>query len=100
MMYGPDDLVCPILVWREADYERAKALSDDEMPDTYADWQEKFRELFRALPAGAKIVKIEADPDEVAEWCRSQGLKITSPHRAKWAVIKFSEMNGIKGGGG
>ncbi len=100
MKYGPDDVVCPILVWSEANYERAKALSDDEMPETYSGWQEKFREIFHMIPPGAKIVKVEANPDEVAEWCRSQGLKNTSPHRAKWAVIKFADMNGIKGGGG
>ncbi len=95
--YGNDDLVCPIVVWREADYQRARALSEDEMPETFALWQEKFRELYRAIPAGAIIVKIVADPDEVAEWCRAQGLKVTTAHRAKWAVWKFSQDNGIEG---
>lgn len=94
MKYGPDDLVCPIIVWREADYERAKALSDDEMPETYADWQESFRKVSRSLPAGAHVIKIEADPDEVAKWCRAQRLKITTENRAKWAVHEFNRDNG------
>lgn len=96
MPQNSQDLICPILVWSKADYERAVALSEDDMPDTYAEWQEKFRQIYRALPAGATIVKIEADPDEVAAWCRSEGLKNTSPHRAKWAIVKYMRDNGIE----
>lgn len=96
MKYGANDLVVPVLVWREADYERAKALSDDEMFETYARWQEEFRMALRAIPAGAIVVKIVADPDEVAEWCRSQGREINAANRAAWATMKFCAENGIE----
>lgn len=86
MKFRKDDIVMPIIVWTERNYQRAVELSDDAMPDTFAEWQEKFRELYSLVPPGAIIVPVEADPDEVAEWCLSNGVKVTSENRARYAV--------------
>jgi hypothetical protein len=93
--YRDDDVVVPILVWRERDYERAKELADDDMMETWEGWKKQFRAVLRGVPPGAIIVRIEADPDEVAEWCKAQGLKVTSDNRAKWAIHRFARDNDI-----
>src|SRR5690606_27482534 len=49
-----------------ADYDRAVALSDDGMPATYEMWRSKVDKLVRELPADIEVVRVEADPDEVA----------------------------------
>lgn len=95
MKYGKDDLVCPVLVWSEKDYERAVSISDDEMPETFPLWQEQFRNVLRSIPAGAFIVKIKGDPDEIAEWCKVNGLKVEAKNRARWAVERFMADNDV-----
>lgn len=95
MKYRDDDVVVPILVWRERDYERAKELADDDMLETWADWQKQFRAVLRGVPPGAIVVKIVGDPDKIAEWCKAQGLKVTSENRAQWAVHRFARDNNI-----
>lgn len=95
MKFGKDDVVVPVIVWNEANYERTHAVFDDEMPKTFADWQKRHGELLSSIPPGAKIVPIKADPDEVAEWCRSHGLKVTTENRARYAVDRFRRENGV-----
>lgn len=93
--FGPNEIVAPIVVWADADYERAVELSEDEMPETFAGWQENLRMVESALPAGAVVVRLESDPDEVAEWCRSNGRKITAENRAAYALDRFRRENGV-----
>lgn len=96
MKLRDDEVVVPVIVWDETNYERTHAAFDDEMPKTFAAWQELHADLLRGIPAGARIVPIKADPDEVAEWCRRQGYKVTTENRARYAVERFRRENGIK----
>ena len=93
--FGDDDVVVPILFWAEADYERAVALSDDEMPETYAAWQKYFRAVESSLPPGAIVFHVKCDPDEVAEWCRSQNRQVTAKNRAVYVVERFRREHGM-----
>jgi len=95
MQFRDDDIVIPVLIWTEANYERAVALSDDEMPKTFAEWQEKVRIIKRSVPPGAIIIDIEADPDEVAAWCRANGRQVTTQDRAAFAADTFRRNHGV-----
>lgn len=95
MEFGDDDIIVPIIVWTETNYERAVALSEDEMPETFADWQKELAVAKRGLPAGAKIIEIKADPDDVAEWCRRNRGQVTTKDRAAFALYKFQRDYGV-----
>jgi len=79
--------VVGILWIRKTDYDRAVALSEDGMPATYEDWRKKIDGLMRSLPADIKVVRIEADPDEVAQWCRANGRRVDTKGRAAFATF-------------
>jgi hypothetical protein len=87
------DIVVPVLVWREADYQRALELSKDAMPATFRAWQQQLTKAKRGLPPGAVIIEIEADPDEVANWCARNGLRNTTENRARWVLGRFMGEN-------
>lgn len=79
--------VAGVLWIRPADYDRAVALSEDGMPATYEDWRKKIDRLIGQLPAGIKVMKIEADPDEVAKWCRANGHRVDTKGRSAFAAF-------------
>lgn len=75
------------LLWfTPANYERALALSDEPMQPTYKAWREKVDRGMRDLPADVEVVKVEADPDEIAAWCRANGGKVNTKTRAAFAA--------------
>jgi hypothetical protein len=76
------------LLWiAAADYDRAVALSEDGMPATYEDWRKKMDRLIAGLPADIEVMKIEADPDEVAKWCRANGHQVDTKGRSAFAAF-------------
>lgn len=79
--------VVGILWIRKTDYDRAVALSEDGMPATYEDWREKIDDLMRSLPADIKVMRIEADPDKVAQWCRANGRRVDTKGRSAFAAV-------------
>jgi len=79
--------ILAILWIAPADYDRAVALSEDGMPATYEAWRKKVDKFATETPAGVEVVKVEADPDEVAKWCRANGRSVDSHGRAAFAAF-------------
>jgi hypothetical protein len=79
--------VVGILWIAQADYDRAVVLSEDGMPATYEDWRKKIDKVVAGLPAGIKVIRIEADPDEVAKWCRANGHRVDTHGRSAFAAF-------------
>lgn len=86
LKFRKDDFVVPLIVWTEQNYQRAVETSEDEMPETFAEWQKLLRETQSQIPIGAIIVPVEADPDAVLAWCRRTGRNVTTENRAAYAV--------------
>lgn len=83
--------VVGILWIRKTDYDRAVALSEDGMPATYEDWRKKMDGLIGSLPADTEIMRIEADPDEVAKWCVANGRRVDTKGRSAFAAFRASK---------
>lgn len=80
--------VVSILWIAPADYDRAVALSEDGMPATYEAWRQKVDKLVSDPPAGIDVLRIEADPDEVAKWCRAHGYGVDTKGRSAFAAFE------------
>lgn len=91
---GSDDIIIPIIRWTADNYERTHALFDDDMPDTFADWQKLLDAMLNSAPVGAKIEFIDLEPEDVAEWCRRERGKVTTEDRAVFAVEWWKSRNG------
>lgn len=83
--------VLAILWIAPADYDRAVALSEDGMPATYEAWREKIDDLIRGLSADIDVMKIKADPDEVAKWCLAHGRRVDTKGRSAFAFFRASK---------
>ncbi|GHC79565.1 hypothetical protein [Limoniibacter endophyticus] len=79
----------PVLVWTEQNYERARQISEDYMPQTYTGWQIIFAIAKARIPKNLEIVCVYADPDDVARWCRSNNRKVTIGNRAAYALAHY-----------
>ena len=78
-----------VVLWlTRANYDRAVALSEDVLPASYELWRARIDAVLAGLPAGVDVVRIEADPDEVAAWCRAHGHRLTAQGRSAFAAAR------------
>lgn len=78
------------VAWYTADaYERVRAISADPeiFHRTHADWLASAEDGVKQLEKqGARVLRVDIDPEQLAAWCRSQGMKIDAKARQMFAV--------------
>jgi hypothetical protein len=65
-------------------YLRLLELADDreQLHDTYEEWLEGFERLLARMGPAAQ--KVAVDVDELAAWCRHEGLPLDGAARARY----------------
>lgn len=67
-------------------YARFAALCDDEVPETFDDFEaHAIAQLAALAEQGIVIEKIAFDPDKMAQWCRVNFGKINASTRSLYA---------------
>ncbi len=67
-------------------YARFAALCDDDVADTFEDFEAAAVIQIAALVAkGISIQKVAFNPDRMAQWCRAHFGQVNAPARAAYA---------------
>lgn len=76
------------------DYPEMLRIVDDQnsFPSDYDSFLKLYENMIKDYQqAGLNIIKIDINPGELAEWCRSQNRKIDSTARGEYAVFLYSK---------
>lgn len=76
-----------VLWLKPEDYPRFRAIFDD-VDDTYDEWLARMeRGLTQLKGKGVHVNRVLIDPDELVEWCRTNGCEVDSHARGTYAAI-------------
>ena len=81
--------VIGIAWYRREDFDWWQATAEDRdvFDDTYEEWLERARRTCREmLGRGTAIERVDLDPKEFTEWCRSQDIKMNGEARSRFAA--------------
>lgn len=77
-----------VLWLKREDYARFLALVDrnDWQLDTFEEWEQATKKAIAFIESeGGRVVRVEADPDQLLTWCSIRGLKLDSTGRQMFA---------------
>jgi hypothetical protein len=80
-------------------YERCLAAYDDadDLPRAFEDWRRKAEDTVERLESqGARVVRVEIDPDTLPAWCQAHGFNsINAEARTHFANLMAARSVGI-----
>lgn len=88
-----DESVIGVTYFRREDYQRIRAISDDDLVETFDEFEAKLAEFFaRTPPPGIRYQKVLVDPDELLAFAdRFSGGKINAATRSDFAAWKLAQ---------
>lgn len=76
------------------DYEQIKAICEDQMHDTYDEWETAINARMKPYEAvGLVLEKVIVRPAELHAWAQSQGLPINAGARATYAAMLLARQS-------
>ncbi len=90
----PDDDQIGVLWYAPGDWARLRRLSADveDLEETHEEWLgEARRVVARLRKAGHRVLRVDADLDEILAWSRAHGLPLDGRARSEYAVSKMQE---------
>lgn len=80
--------------YKPEQWARLREVSADaaQLESDYESWRRKAEDAMLQLQfAGIDVKKVIVDVEDIVEWCRTNGLEVTSASRSKFAARKVRE---------
>lgn len=93
--------VIAIASFSREDWEKLKQIAEDqdELHDTYEEWQKDVLELQRTIMgAGRFSLRISVTAEELQQWCKDNGLPLNGGSRSQYAQLRATQIYGSAAG--